>query len=246
MNPKNTSMNMIRKSISRLVIFTLTILSFHPAQADGIKGNGNVQSEEREIEAFKSIKVNGTFTIYLTQSDDYNLKVVADENLLEIIKTEVRGDALYISTEKSIYKSKEMSLYISFKYLNKFKVNGAISLKSNQLLRFDELEIEINGASSANLELSANQLKIDNSGASSITLAGKCEEIYIDISGAGSVNAYDLKATKGSIDISGVGSAKINVEDELRVGISGIGSVKYKGHPKITSDISFLGSLKKY
>lgn len=239
-------MNTIQKLISPFVIFTLLILSFHPAQADGIKGNGNVQSEVRKIEDFKSIKVNGSFSIYLTQSDNYNLKVVADENLLENIKTEVKGNTLYISTEKNIYKSKEMSLYISFKYLNKLKANGAISLKSDQLLRFDELEIEINGASSANLELSANQLKIDNSGASSIILSGKCEEVYIDISGAGSVNAFNLKAAKGSIDISGVGSAKINIEEELRVSISGIGSVKYKGDPKVTSDISFLGSLKKY
>ncbi len=237
---------MIQKLISPLLIFIIAILSFLPAKADGIKGNGNVKEQEREINAFRNIKVNGAFSIYLTQSDDYSLKIVADENLLEIIKTEVMGNILHISTDKSINKSKEMSLYIGFKYLDKLKANGAINLKSNQLLRFDKLEIEINGASSANLELSANQLKINNSGASSIILAGKCELVYIDISGAGSVDASELTAKKGSIDISGVGSAKVDIEDELRVGISGIGSVKYKGDPKITSDISFLGSLKKY
>ncbi|PKQ63574.1 hypothetical protein BZG02_09400 [Labilibaculum filiforme] len=239
-------MKYISKAISSLLILFFSFISVLPAHADGIKGNGNVQSENREVPAFETIKVNGAFTIILSQNDDYSLKVVADENLMEIIKTIVKGDVLYISTEKSIYKSKELKLYIGFKHLSGLKANGAISLKSDQMLRFDELDIEINGASSANLELTANQLRIDNSGASTVTLAGKCDEFSIDISGAGSVSAYDLIVKKGSIDISGVGSGKICVEENLRVSISGIGSVKYKGNPKITSDISFLGSLKKY
>ena len=239
-------MKLIRKISSTLLLVFISFLFVLPAQADGIKGNGNVQSEEREVSSFETIKVNGAFTIYLSQDDDYSLKVVADENLLDIIKTKVKGDVLYISTEKSIYKSKEMKLYIGFKHLSGLKANGAISLKSDQMLRFDELDIEINGASTAELQLTANRLSIDNSGASTIKLAGKCEEVSIDISGAGSVSAYDLIAKKGSIDISGVGSGKVCVKDDLRVNISGIGSVKYKGEPKITSDISFLGSLKKY
>ncbi|WP_321319744.1 head GIN domain-containing protein [Labilibaculum sp.] len=239
-------MNPIRKIFSLVSILFISFICILPAKADGIKGNGNVQTEEREVSPFETIKVNGAFTIILSQNDDYSLKVVADENLMEIIKTKVKGDVLYISTEKSIYKSKELKLYIGFKHLSELKANGAISLKSDQMLRFDELDIEINGASSADLELSANRLTIDNSGASTIKLAGKCDEISIDISGAGSVNAYDLLVKRGSIDISGVGSGKVCVEEDLRVSISGIGSVKYKGEPKITSDISFLGSLKKY
>ena len=239
-------MKLIRKISSALLLVFISFLFILPAHADGIKGNGNVQTEEREVSSFESIKVSGAFTIYLSQDDDYSLKVVADENLLDIIKTKVKGDVLYISTEKSIYKSKEMKLYIGFKHLSKLKANGAISLKSDQMLRFDEFDIEINGASSAELELSANRLSINNSGASTIKLAGKCEDVSINISGAGSVSAYDLVAKKGSIDISGVGSGKVCVKDDLRVSISGIGSVKYKGEPKITSDISFLGSLKKY
>ena len=74
----------------------------------------NLKPEEREIGSFETIKVNGAFTIYLSQDDDYSLKVVADENLLDIIKTKIKGDVLYISTEKSIYKSKEIKSSLAF------------------------------------------------------------------------------------------------------------------------------------
>ena len=239
-------MKRISKILSLILFFCISLFFVLPAMADGIRGNGNIKTETREVGKFDAIKVNGAFTIYLLQDDDYSLKIVADENLMEVITSKVKGDVLYITTEKSISKSKELKLYIGFKHLSGIKANGAISLKSDQVLRFDELDIEINGASSADLELSSNRLAIDNSGASTIKLAGKSEEIDIDISGAGSVNAIALKALKGNINISGVGSGKVYVLDELRVSISGIGSVKYKGDPRVTSDISFLGSLKKY
>ncbi len=227
--------------VASLLVFTTTT----PVFADSVKGNGDVQTQDREVSNFSGIKVSGAYTIYLSQDDECSLRVVADENIQKIIKTEVKNDILYIKNETSIRNAKKMELYIGFKYLRFIKANGAISLKNENNLKFDELKIEINGASSAKLELSANRLSIDNSGASSIHLKGKANELNIDISGAGSVNAIDFKVSEARVDISGVGTGKVFVEDKLRVSISGIGSVKYKGDPTVTSDISFLGVLKK-
>ena len=227
--------------LASLMVFIIAT----PVFANSIKGNGDVQSQDREIGNFSGIKVSGAYTIYLSQNNECSLRVVADENIQEIIKTEVINDVLYIKNETDIRNAKKMELYIGFKYLRFIKANGAISLKNESELKFDELQIEINGASSAKLELSANKLSIDNSGASSIYLKGKVNELNIDISGAGSVNALDLKASEARVDISGVGSGKVYVVDKLRVSISGIGSVKYKGDPTVTSDISFLGVIKK-
>lgn len=238
-------MNKLRNSITGFASLVLIFIFTTPALADGVRGNGNVTTEEREITEFSGIKVNGAYTIYLSQDDKCTLKVVADENLQKIIKTEVRNHTLYITNDESIYNSKKLELHICFKHLRFIKSNGAISLKNQDVLRFDEFKIELNGASSAKLELSANKLIIDNSGASSVTLKGEANELDIEISGAGSVNAVELKAQTGCIDISGVGTGKVFVEEKLKVNISGIGSVKYKGNPTVTSDISFLGVLKK-
>ena len=238
-------MNKLRNIKTGLVAILLIFAFTHPVLADGVRGNGKVTTEKREVSDFTGIKVSGAYTIYLTQDENCSLKVVADENVQDLIKSEVRNDVLYIKNEESIHDTKKMELYIGFKYLRFIKASGAISLKNENSLKFDELEIEINGASSAKLELTANKLSVDNSGASSISLKGSAKELNIDISGAGSVNAVDLKALEARIDISGVGTGKVFVQDKLNVSISGIGSVKYKGDPTVTSDISFLGVLKK-
>tara|TARA_R110001583_G_scaffold12056_3_gene53734 strand:- start:2423 stop:3142 length:720 start_codon:yes stop_codon:yes gene_type:complete len=237
----NKLRNIMIGLVASLMVFTITT----PVFADGVKGNGDVQTQDREVSNFSGIKVSGAYTIYLSQDDECSLRVVADENIQKIIKSEVKNGVLYIKNETSIRNAKKMELYIGFKYLRFIKANGAISLKNENELKLDEFKIEINGASSAKLELSANKISIDNSGASSIYLKGKANELNIDISGAGSVNAVDFKVNEARIDISGVGTGKVYVEDKLRVSISGIGSVKYKGDPTVTSDISFLGVLKK-
>lgn len=238
-------MNKIKNIITSLVAVVLIFAISTPVFADGVKGNGNVQTEERDVSDFSGIKVSGAYTIYLSQDNECSLKVVADENILKLIKTEVKNGVLYIKNKESIRDTKKMELHICFKNLRFLKASGAISLKNASALKFDELNIEVNGASSAKLELSANKLSIDNSGASSINLKGKAKELDIEISGAGSVNAVNLKVQEARVDISGVGTGKVYVEDKLNVSISGIGSVKYKGNPKVTSDISFLGVLRK-
>ncbi len=237
------------KKLSNIITGIAILLSIFaintPVFADGVKGNGNLKTENRSVSEFSGIKVSGAYTIYLTQSDECSLKVIVDENIQELIKTEVRNNILYVKNKESIRNAKKMELHISFKNLSFIKASGAISLKNENYLKFDELTIEVNGASSAKLELTANKLSIDNSGASSMILKGKVNKLDIEIAGAGKVDALKLRALEARIDISGVGSGKVFVEDKLKVNISGIGSVKYKGDPTVTSDISFLGMLKK-
>lgn len=236
------------KNLLRIVLFLLISVSVsNSVFAKMVKGNGNIKSENREVSNFDAIKVSGAFKVILSQNDDYSLKITADENLLEIIKTKVKNDILYISTEKDIYKSNELTLYIGFKHLSKLIANGANTIKNNGIIRFDDFYFETNGASTASLHIKANQLDIENSGASTIKLEGKSKIFNVDINGAGSVNAVKLESEKCEINISGVGSGKVYATKELKVDISGIGSVKYKGSPdKIISDVSFLGTLKKY
>lgn len=150
----------------KILLFTLVLGLWitNPVAAEGIRGNGNVVEQDREVSSFECVKVNGAFTIYLSQDDSYSLKVVTDQNLQPVIKSKVKNRCLYITTEKSIYKSRELKLYIGFKHLSSIRANGAIKLKNERPLRFDELDIEINGASSADLELTAHCLSIDNSG----------------------------------------------------------------------------------
>jgi hypothetical protein len=212
----------------------------------GIRGDGNVLKETRNVSGFTAIDVSGAFDIILKQGDMESLVVEADANLLPVVRTEVVAGKLIIDTKKPIHNVTTMKVYITFKSIDKIDVSGAVDISTENRINVPELSIDASGASDSKLELGVKILKLDCSGASKIKLNGFSTEVKMDLSGASDIFAYDLLAESYSIEISGAGNAQINVSKSLRAEISGAGSVKYKGSPSaIDQEVSGAGSIKK-
>ncbi len=229
-----------------VMILLLLNLTSSCMLADGIKGNGNVVTEERSVSGFDGIEVGGAFDIYITQGNTEALKIEAESNLMEYIKTNVLGGKLSISSKENLNPTKSIKLYITIKDLKDLEISGACDLYSENTLKLDDLDLEVSGAADVKLDIELNKLEADFSGASDIQLAGKAGELRIDISGAGDLNALELEAEVVKIDISGAASAKVYAKTNLDVDVSGAATVKYKGNPQVNSDVSGAGSIKHY
>jgi len=239
--------------INRIAGYTLILAMLLSLQSgcsyafNGVKGDGNVVKEERTVGSFSAIDVGGAFHVFLTQGNEEKLVVEADENLLDIITTEVRGNTLKISTDKDIRNYDVLNVYITFKELEDLDISGACKLSAENKLSFDNLELECSGASDVELKFSANNLDIDFSGASNIDLYGSADKVELEVSGASDLDAYDFEMNYLDINISGASHAKVFVNEELSADVSGAASLKYKGSPVITNhDVSGAGSMKKY
>jgi hypothetical protein len=214
---------------------------------EGIKGDGNVVKEERNVSDFTSLEVGGAFTVYLYQGNKESLTIEADKNLMEFIRTEVKGDRLKIYTEdKSINKFTKMNIYLTFVDLEMIDVSGAADLLGKGKMQFKDLTLEASGASELEMELEVDMLRADFSGASEVELMGKAGSVRCECSGASEFDALDFMIKHGEFDVSGASDAKVNVSDMLEVEVSGAASLKYKGSPQIKSDVSGAASLRSY
>jgi hypothetical protein len=212
----------------------------------GEQGNGNVIKQERTVPAFNAIRISGAFDLILSQGPTQSVTVKADENLMPIIRTEVKGDELIIENTKPIHNSHEMKVYVIVKELKKIDISGAVDMETAGKLTLDELTIDGSGASDSKMELDVRKLDIDCSGGSKLKFSGTATNVKMDVSGAVDIYAYDLLTETFHLNISGAGNAQINVSKELSAEISGAGSVRYKGKPeKISEDVSGAGSIKK-
>src|SRR5688500_5437256 len=71
----------------------------------GTKGSGHIASESRDVSGFKSIDVGSVFQVEITLNEEYGVELEADDNLLPLIRTEVRNGILVIKAEEKL-KSK--------------------------------------------------------------------------------------------------------------------------------------------
>ncbi len=227
--------------------FLLTLQTSCSYGFGGIKGNGNVVKQDRQIGSFSGLDVGGAFKVFLTQGDNESLVVEADENLLDIITTEVRGNTLVIKTTEDIRDYEVLNIYLTFKEMDEMEISGACRLVGENKMKFGNLDLECSGASDVELKFSAQKLSLDFSGASQVELYGSAESVELDLSGASGFDGYDLEADIYNVDVSGASHAKIYVNKELSAEVSGAASLKYKGDPVIKEhDVSGAGSMKKY
>lgn len=240
---KNT--RILSAVVLAIVLVNITTL-FAGCRMFGERGNGNVIKQERSVPAFKAIRISGAFDIILSQGTTQSIIVEADDNLMSIIKTEVKGEELIIENTKPIHNSRSLKVYVTFKELKKIDISGAVDLETSGKLTMDELSIDGSGASDSKMELDVKKLDIDCSGGSKLKFSGTATNVTMDVSGAVDIYAYGLLTESFHLDISGAGNAEINVSKELNVEISGAASVHYKGNPsKFVENVSGAGSIKR-
>jgi hypothetical protein len=78
-----------------------------------------------------------------------------------------------------------------------------------------------------------------------MTIAGSADVLDLTLSGVGSFKGEEFKTKQATVRNSGVGSAVVNVSDQLDADLSGVGSVEYIGSPHVRKSGRGLGSINK-
>jgi hypothetical protein len=209
-----------------LVTFILSSCGYIDHSGNHVGGSGSRKTETRDLGNFDAVEISGAYTVKIASGGKNSLQIEADDNLLPLIKTEVRGGRLVISSKENFNTRKSPVVTISMPDVKKVETSGASNF-------------EISGVKNELLELKL-------SGASSMDLAGETGALKIDMAGAGSIDAKNLHAKSVDLNTSGAGSASVYATDALNVAISGVGSVDYYGQPKsIKKNISGFGSLNE-
>jgi len=203
--------------------------------------------QDRQVADFTGIEVSGAFTVYLRMGDKCALTVIAKDDVLKKVKTQVYSGTLNIEMDQDWWDSNndKVELYITVTTLRHIDLSGACVLKSKNTLRGTSLELDASGASKLELALQYNLLEASFSGATNVTLSGICTKVNIETSGASAIYGADLQAENMNLEVSGASKAEVNVAKQLAVEASGASKVRYKGNPSITQDVSGASSVQK-
>ena len=237
-----------------LIIFTALILvificSCNTINFDVRRGSGNVVSEERAVEAFNEIRVEGAGELILTQSEEFSLTVEAEDNIISEVITRNEGDTLVIGFAdqrwtKSYLPTEPIRFYISMPDLKELDIAGAARVEMGAL-QTEELTLKTDGAADIRFEdLQLGSLMVDLNGGAQFDLSGKAERQDIDIDGAGSYDAADLETRDTTISIAGAAEAQVWATETLDVDIDGAGNVRYYGSPHVTQNIDGISSVR--
>jgi len=228
-------------------LFILVLLAFTACnQLIGERGNDERITKEITVESFEKIEISGAFEIILTPSESNVISIEVDENLLRYIDVSVRGDRLFIETDRRLSSRKGIKIEVPVKELKGILSSGASDIESSEPISSSELEIEVSGAGKVDLKLDVKLVTLDVSGATLVYLEGVAERLEVDMSGAGSLAAEAFEVQDCSVEISGVGHVLVNVSGSLDAQVSGLGKVEYLGEPEsVRGDVAGIGKVSK-
>lgn len=98
-----------------LVLLTLLFTGIAFGQKkEKIKGSKVVTLAQKEIGAFENLEVEDNIEVFLAKGAGQSLEIEADDNLHDVIQTDINGNTLRIYTNKDVSGFKKLSIRVTY------------------------------------------------------------------------------------------------------------------------------------
>lgn len=212
-----------------------------------VKGNGTMKTETRKTSDYDEVSCGGSFDFILVKGTEGTITIEAEENLMEYIIVEVKGNDLVIKSERNVNLSpsngKQITITVPFQDIESVSLAGSGNITSKDVINAQEFKAAVAGSGDMEIEISANNTKASIAGSGNLEIKGKTNDLKGSVAGSGDLKAFGLTANNVDISIAGSGDADVVCNGELKARVAGSGDIHYKGNPT-SKDTKVAGSGK--
>lgn len=185
--------------MKRILLFLLvtTAFSIQAQKKEKVKGSKIVTVVQKKIENFTSLEIADNLEVVLVKGNECSIEIEADDNLHDAIGITVVGSQLRLSTLKSAFGYKKLSIRVT--YTDEFK----------------EINAKDEAVVSALAEMSLEDITINSFDESKLFIYAKCKKFTL-LANDRSRSELNLKCESTRINLSkGATSKALIVSNEL-------------------------------
>ncbi|WP_185781071.1 head GIN domain-containing protein [Croceivirga lutea] len=211
----------------------------------GKQGNGQVTEETRTVtEDFTEVYASEGLDVFVTQDDEFKIVVEADENVIDLIETDINNGRLKIHTTENIGRATK-NVYVSLPRVTALESSSGADLLGQNVISAERLHIEASSGSDIEAEVSAEEINANCSSGADIKLSGKTDSFYADASSGSDIRARGLEARTCDANASSGADIDVNVIESLIADASSGADISYSGDPSVQKSKSVSGSVRK-
>ena len=197
------------------------------------EGFGSTVTQDLNLSDFTGFELNVDAQVYLRTGDEVEVTVKGQGNIIDELETRVRNDVWEIEFNDCVEDSDVLRIYITSPNLTFIANNGSGKIQSDDILNISDLEVKNNGSGAIQLSIQGDIITARNTGSGKLEIEGVASTLDANLRGSGDLQAFDLLAKDGQVEIDGSGDAQVNISDFLEIMIEGSGDVYYKGDPDL-------------
>lgn len=278
--------------MKKLIIASVALLMTLSSLAYGEGASNKYVTRDYDLKGFTGISASGIYDVKLEKSDTWKVTVSMPQELEDYMEVKVTNGKLVLSNKQvplrlsKNYKNWTVTATVAMPVLKSLSISGAAKFETNDSfdLGSGTFKLEVSGAGKANgLDIIAKELDMEMNGATSATLSGEFDYADIEMGGAakcnfsinadkleqelsgaakayhnGNFNAVDLEASGASVfslngavdvmEIEGSGAAKIETSRatarEVRASVSGATNCEINAFDYLRVDASGASSVR--
>lgn len=228
------------KSIKTIALLFVTALLTTSCNFDmswnSVRGNGNVTTQERPVtEDFSVVRGSAGLNVYLTAGDENKIVVEADENLMEVIETEIIDGKLKIGTNQNISRSKAQKVHVTYVQLDGVEASSGADVIGNSVIKSEYLSLRSSSGADLEVDVIAKDLYADVSSGADLKVSGRATKLKAEASSGSDLKARDLEVKICEAKASSGADIVVNVSEEMVGKASSGGDIKYYGNPTAVS-----------
>ena len=212
-----------------------------------VTGEGPYITENRAVSNFTAVASAVSADVFYKQDPVYKVEITAQQNILDIIETNVVSNELVIKFKNNVRVRTHESIIVnvSSPTVNGLRISGSGNFIVADSVNTGNMNLFLSGSGNMNLhKLIASSIDASISGSGNIAVSnGSANTEKLRISGSGNINLTNVASSIVTTATSGSGEMRVNASQALDVTISGSGSVFYTGNPVVNTHISGSGKV---
>jgi hypothetical protein len=223
----------------------LSSCAFDMNFGEGKRGNGEVAKESREVyEEFTEVSASEGLDVYVTQGDDFSIEVEADENIIDLIGTDIKNGKLRIHAIENIGRATKR-IHVSLPSVTGLYASSGADLFTQNVIRANKISLDASSGAGIKVALVADEVDADTSSGADIRIEGEAMVFHADASSGSDIKAKDFTVRTCHADASSGADISVNVSETLIADASSGADISYIGNPDVQKKKSYSGSVHK-
>jgi len=221
------------KKLLALLFVSVLMSSCNVNMFNRVNGNRNVVTADRSTsQKFTKIKVSTGLDLYLSQGTKNKVTIEADENLHDIIITEVNDGVLKIYSEKSIWQAKARKVFVTVKNLEGLTATSGSDVYTEDVLKVETIKVSATSGADIRIALDADTVETSATSGSDIRISGTANNHTSRANSGASIEAYKLISKNATVNVSSGADINIYASESINAKASSGGDIDFKGNPR--------------
>jgi hypothetical protein len=236
-----------RITITLILAILFSSCGFDINIGNGKKGNGIVDEEKRTITSnFTAVSASEGLDVFITQGNEFEIVVEADENIIGLIGTDIKNETLRIHAIENIGRATK-KIYVTLPIITALETSSGAALLTQNAIEAQNIEISASSGSNLQIEeLRAENVSMDSSSGAHIRVAGEAEVLNSNASSGSGIKAENLSTAICNASASSGAGITVNVSESLIAKASSGGDIRYTGKATVEHKKSSSGSVSAF